>query len=75
LNALSNEQLKVVVIFTVVSIISVLCLCRLLCTMSFLSLTANGLGLGEGGELEVQMFKLALQPHFCQTLVTCMLCF
>jgi len=36
---------------------------------------ANGLGLGEGGGLKAQMFKLALQPHFCQTLVTCMLFF
>jgi len=45
-------------------------------------MTANGLALGEGGEIEtemfnkpqmlfeVQMFKLALMPHFCKTPVS-----
>jgi hypothetical protein len=46
-------------------------------------MTGNGLGLGEVGELEAQMFNkpqmlievqmlnLALLPPFCQTLVMC----
>jgi len=32
-------------------------------------LAHNLLGLGEVGELEVQIFNLALLPPFCQTLV------
>ena len=50
-------------------------------------ITANGLGLGEEGELKVQMFNkpqmlievqmlnVALQPLFRQTLVSCSLFF
>jgi len=33
-------------------------------------LTHNVPGLGEGVEIEAQMFKLALKPHFCKTAVS-----
>ena len=36
-----------------------------------INMPPNVLGLGEVGELEVQMLNLALLPPFCQTPVSC----
>jgi hypothetical protein len=38
----------------------------------FLRMAYNVSRLCEGGEIEAQMFKLALKPHFCKTAVGCL---